>query len=442
MQPQTKAHLLLELLVEGGWTAQQLTATSNSDGELLQACLGEVIGLREAGDAELSLQLIDQALALGLTSPWFQDNRARALLALGQRQEALGLWVQLSREPDHLVAASAVAMLMENADSAAEQGPPLGEASLVTFGSLTTEAPPPAPPEAPADELRTDQQLQALKEVIRLREEGQLEASLELIDAALAAGETDPWWLDNKARVLVELNNHVEALLLWEQLSAAAHGDAWLGQVAQEMAALQGQTLLAPLLSLCEQNGWQPQYLGTDDQPLLRQLLQELSASRELGEAELSLALVSKARDLGFESPWINDNEARALVNLQREAEAVALWRNLQLSNDATLATMAAEMLVKYGPKVERRERLQQAEQLLEQGDAAAAEALLLTALLQDPDHHGYRQLLQRALAAQLGVDDGGQLGPEIRERELRLEGHARLLALVERRLGLIGVSD
>ena len=146
MQPQTKAHLLLELLVEGGWTAQQLTATSNSDGELLQACLGEVIGLREAGDAELSLQLIDQALALGLTSPWFQDNRARALLALGQRQEALGLWVQLSREPDHLVAASAVAMLMENADSAAEQGPPLGEASLVTFGSLTTEAPPPAPP--------------------------------------------------------------------------------------------------------------------------------------------------------------------------------------------------------------------------------------------------------------------------------------------------------
>jgi len=438
MQPQTKAHLLLELLVEGGWTAQQLTAASNSDGELLQACLGEVIGLREAGDAELSLQLIDQALALGLTSPWFQDNRARALLALGQRQEALGLWVQLSREPDHLVAASAVAMLMENADSAAEQGPPLGEASLVTFGSLTTKA----PPEAPADELGTDQQLQALKEVIRLREEGQLEASLELINAALAAGETDPWWLDNKARVLVELNNHVEALLLWEQLSAAAHGDAWLGQVAQEMAALQGQTLLAPLLRLCEQNGWQPQYLGTDDQPLLRQLLQELSASRELGEAELSLALVSKARELGFESPWINDNEARALVNLQREAEAVALWRNLQLSNDATLATMAAEMLVKYGPKVERRERLQQAEQLLEQGDAAAAEALLLTALLQDPDHQGYRQLLQRALAAQLGVGDGGPLGSEMRKQELQLEGHARLLALVERRLGLIGVSD
>lgn len=434
MQPQTKAHLLLEVLVAGGRSAQQLTAAINSDGELLQACLGEVIGLREAGAAELSLQLIDQALALGLTSPWFQDNRARALLALGQRQEALGLWVQLSREADHLVAASAVAMLMENADSAAEQGLPPGDDPWVTFGSLTTEA--------PADELGTDQQLQALKEVIRLREEGQLEASLELIDAALTAGETDPWWLDNKARVLVELNNHVEALLLWEQLSAAAHGDVWLGQVAQEMAALQGQTLLAPLLSLCEQNGWQPQYLGTDDQPLLRQLLQELSASRELGEPELSLALVSKARELGFESPWINDNEARALVNLQREAEAVALWRNLQLSNDATLATMAAEMLVKYGPKVERRERLQQAEQLLEQGDAAAAEALLLTALLQDPDHHGYRQLLQRALAAQLGVADGGPLGPEIRERELRLEGHARLLALVERRLGRIGVSD
>jgi hypothetical protein len=430
MQPQTKAHLLLEVLVAGGRSAQQLTAAINSDGELLQACLGEVIGLREAGAAELSLQLIDQALALGLTSPWFQDNRARALLALGQRQEALGLWVQLSREADHLVAASAVAMLMENADSAAEQGLPPGDDPWVTFGSLTTETP------------ITDQQLHALEEAIRLREEGQLEASLELIDAALAAGETDPWWLDNKARVLVELNNHVEALLLWEQLSAAAHGDVWLGQVAQEMAALQGQTLLAPLLRLCEQNGWQPQYLGVDDQSLLWQLLKELSASRELGEPELSLALVSKARELGFESPWINDNEARALVNLQREAEAVAIWCNLQGSNDATLATLAAEMLAEYGPGVERRERQKQAEQLLDQGDTAAAEALLLTALLQDPDHHGYRQLLLRALAAQLGGGDGGLLGTEIRERELRLEGHARLLALVERRLGRIGVSD
>ena len=72
----------------------------------------------------------------------------------------------------------AVAMLMENADSTSEQG--LQQA------------------DGTGAQQSTDQQLQALKAAIQLREDGQLEASLELIDAALAAGETDPWWLDNK----------------------------------------------------------------------------------------------------------------------------------------------------------------------------------------------------------------------------------------------------
>ena len=123
MQPQTKAHLLLELLIVGGWCAKQLSPDINSDNKLIEALLNEAIGLREAGKAQLSLQLIDQAMALELSSPWFADNRARALLALEQRQEALAIWLQLSREADPLVAEMAVAMLMENADSTSRRRP-------------------------------------------------------------------------------------------------------------------------------------------------------------------------------------------------------------------------------------------------------------------------------------------------------------------------------
>jgi len=420
MQPQTKAHLLLELLIVGGWCAKQLSPDINSDNKLIEALLNEAIGLREAGKAQLSLQLIDQALALELSSPWFADNRARALLALEQRQEALTIWLQLSREADPLVAEMAVAMLMENSDSTSEQCHEQEDGA--------------------GDELGTDQQLQALKAAIQLREDGQLEASLELIDAALAAGETDPWWLDNKARVLVELNNLCEALSIWENIVVTA--DEYIGQVASEMLAVHGPKLLAPLLNICEQNNWQPLYLAVNNQTILLQLLQELSASREAGEIDLSLKLIAQAKQLGFQSHWIDDNEARALVHLQREAEAVALWRNLESKNDLIIASMAAEMLAIYGPKVERRELQKQAEQFLEHGEPAAAEALLLSALLTDPNHAGCRELLLRTLSAQLGSGDSNLLGTETRERELWLEGHSRLLAQFEQHLGFIGVSS
>jgi len=306
MQPQTKAHLLLELLIVGGWCAKQLSPDINSDNKLIEALLNEAIGLREAGKAQLSLQLIDQAMALELSSPWFADNRARALLALEQRQEALAIWLQLSREADPLVAEMAVAMLMENADSTSEQ--------------VLQQA------DGTGAQQSTDQQLQALKAAIQLREDGQLEASLELIDAALEAGETDPWWLDNKARVLVELNNLCEALSIWEDIVATA--DENIGQVASEMLAIHGAKLLAPLLNICEQNNWQPLYLAVNNQTILLQLLQELSASREAGEIDLSLKLIAQAKQLGFQSHWIEDNEARALVHLDRLQDAVALWRH------------------------------------------------------------------------------------------------------------------
>jgi len=417
MQPQTKAHIIYEVLTAANWQPQQLSTSIGDDAELLLACLEEAINLRQAGCAQLSLQLIDQTFALGLNSPWLHDNRARALLELEQQTEALAIWLQLSKEADSHVAAMAVAMLLEHENSSHIADPVIG------FGEITTSV-----------------SLYSLEEAIRLRNEGQHQASLTFIDAALAAGESDPWWLDNKARVLVELNNPIEALQLWEQLGAITDDD--IGNEAREMLNIYSEKLLAALLNTCRQNSWQPLYLGAQDQSIPLQLLEELAASREAGEIELSLKLIAEAKQLGFNSDWIKDNEARALVHLDRLQEAVGLWRDLENSSYASLVATAAEMLAFYGPKLGLRERQKQAEQLLEQGEAAAAEALLLSALLQDPDHQGYRQLLLRALEAQLGAGDGDLLGSEIRKQELQLEGHARLLALVERRLGLIGVSD
>ena len=55
---------------------------------ILQEVLEEAIRLRESGKPEQSLDLLDRAEAQGLQSPWLEDNRARALLALDRVEKA------------------------------------------------------------------------------------------------------------------------------------------------------------------------------------------------------------------------------------------------------------------------------------------------------------------------------------------------------------------
>ena len=57
-----------------------------ADGDVQTALLKDVIALREAGDADRSLLLLEAAMEAGLVSDWVEANRARALLALGREQ--------------------------------------------------------------------------------------------------------------------------------------------------------------------------------------------------------------------------------------------------------------------------------------------------------------------------------------------------------------------
>jgi len=66
----------------------------------LIAVLKQSIALREAGEAELSLRLLECACQAGMSNGWLLDNSARALLALGRFDEALAIWVDLSQQDD------------------------------------------------------------------------------------------------------------------------------------------------------------------------------------------------------------------------------------------------------------------------------------------------------------------------------------------------------
>lgn len=486
-----------------------------------QQALEEVIRLRNEGQLEEALRRIDAALANGVADPWWLDNKARVLLALGNRDEAIQIWEQLAGIDDPHLAEVAVDML------------------------TSAQAQHPVSPERIVSDER-----QELQDVISLRDKGYPEEALERIDAALSAGATNPWWLDNKARTLVDLGHRFDALEIWERLISdfsdqalvatatemaarlragfeepmlqlcadadwipqhlhsdqdrplldavlqevittreaghielslslaemakgqgltspslennraramlmlhrpASAAEVWTSLAeqqsgdgaasARQMAAEAWQLFIAGLRDLCAQHGWMPRHLPEEDEQakdLAHLCLQEVIAAREEGQVLLSLLLTERAQQAGLESGWLKDNQARALVRLDREAEAVALWLDLKDDANPQIAEMANEMLDLFGVKVQRRNICEQANQMISRGEVADASSLLVSAMLEDSEYEEYRQCLSRLIEQETGSRYDSEFGNEIRKHELSLEIHRRLLDAVERRLGLV----
>ena len=110
-------------------------------------------------------------------------------------------------------------------------------------------------------------------------------------------------------------------------------------------------------------------------------LLEEAIAAREGDAAAFSLVLMEWALEAGYTSPWLQDNQARALVDLHRHEEACAVWRELeQLRQSPELRSAATEMLERYGQH-------HQLEEFFMHGDLAAANRWLDPLLEQGQEH-------------------------------------------------------
>jgi hypothetical protein len=286
----------------------------------LTALLQEAIALRDEERADLSLRLLEIACTAGLSNDWIEDNRARALLALERIEEARVLLTTLSGSEIQDVAAAARSQLAELS------GHPQQEEELTGL----------------------------LEEAIHLREQGQARASLALLEQAAAAGHESPWLQDNLARALVALGQPLDAVALWESL--AAHPDESVAGMAGALAGQLRDALIEELLqaarSAAVSYGWDLRFLAAE-LPNLRAaqdaLLEEAISIRESGLPDLSLALLDAALELGFSSPWLQDNRARAFVALGRRGLAMACWQELAGSDEADLRGMAETLAAEQG---------------------------------------------------------------------------------------------
>ena len=206
---------------------------------------------------------------------------------------------------------------------------------------------------------------EVLEEAIRLRENGRPELSLALLDQAEAEGYSDGWLTDNRARALVQLQRHEDAKRLWTGLEICE--DLTLRSVAQQnlqALALESKvnSFHLEVQALARELSWELERINPElsHAPEFEfALLEEGVLARERGAPATTLALMDWAIAAGFQSPWLEDNRARALVAMDRVVEACEIWRALvETAALEDVCTVAVQML----KTLQREEQKQQAQ--------------------------------------------------------------------------------
>ncbi|MFM9110501.1 MAG: hypothetical protein ACKOPN_07935 [Prochlorococcaceae cyanobacterium] len=449
---------LLALCQRSGWSARFLGRPPGPGVALEDSCLKEIVACRGAGRAELALALADAAIASGLSHPRILANRERARRAQ-KRGSSLTVWdpsglgaeggrrsrwrLRLlgwlpGRSGERSSGSQAQVRALLDVCAAAGWSPhyldtvgphDLGLACVREMRSCryagqhdlvvalaeraaslglqhegiqrnlerswkqnrAEEA-----ASAAADGLTT-----LLETAIQLRHEGQAEASLALLNAALNRGETSPWIHDNRARALVNQGQRWQAMLIWEAL--AREPDPTLAAMATERLDDLRREVLLPIDTAIRdhaaKSGWSIRAIGdpltTPLPDVLNSLLQEAIQTREHRQRMLSISILDQMLQVGMDSIWIHDNRARVLVDMGREIEAVELWEGIVRCDDAVARQMAQEMLDLYGPRVWSDRDLARADQLVANGERDQAITWLCDCLLRNPGSPRLQQRLQ-----------------------------------------------
>ncbi len=317
----------------------------------LMDVLREVIALRQAGDVQASLALVDRSLAEGMSSNYLLDNRARALAQLNRENEAIQIWEVLSE---------------------------CGDLEL----------------QEKSKRLVFQQKCRCvLHRVLYFSRLGDAREALAILDRAQAEGIENNMLLDNRARIFVQLNRHLEAISIWKKLSQS--------DPSKYNAILINQ-LVGALQLICRSQGWDAQYFNQDFETLdalERGVLKECELLRRRGYAQALIQLVDKALETGFESPWLVIAKANALIELENFVDAQNLLNHFKNSVHEQHALAAMEqMLDALSGDVEVELVVRAAVRFKAKGDLDAAQDLLVQALLQNHSCVLYEETLQELL--------------------------------------------
>ena len=390
--------------------------------------LYESIELRNGNNELLSLKLLEICIEYGLRSDLIDDNRARALLKIGRKRDAIHIWQSLLSSINE-----------ETRDSAQRILTRLSQRLLTSLTKIITDNEQKIqhlPQQTPQDLSQLG--FSILKEAIALRKEQQDQLSLQILELTTSEGfETDAI-NENKARALVNLKRSIEAVHLLEDLLASKKEKTQ--ESAKKILKSLGQNLLEQTKKILSINGWQIRHLPENPPQLLAELepalLKEAIALRKAKQEKLSLAILDLSIKSGLKTDRIDDNKARALVNDEKYFEAVTIWNSLKGSKNAQIQHSAISMLKRFGDKGFQQGVLQEVDNiLLSKKDKDQAVSLLIDAILQNPSNHRFHEKLgEVAIITKNRNDQSGRELDELTHHHQALAGFEAFIAALEQR--------
>ena len=335
----------LEDVQEG--VSYQLTALHQTDINTIKnvrkALLNDANKLRINNHSDASLQLIEAARNHGITSAKLEAERARALAALNRHEQAIKIWQDQVSSDELKIKQQAnnEIRLYEQSHLSAIK---LLESLQTTLRSEMVEIkhlPEIAPLQLSALELPI------LNESIKLRNDNNERLSLKLLEICIQHGLRSDLIDDNKARALFKNGLKRDAIQTWQSLLSSNNEET--RDSAQKVLTQQSQSLVAFLKRTIDDNQQQiryiPEQIPQDLSKLGSLILKEAIRLRKEEQAGLSLQILELTTSAGFETDAINENKARALVSLKRNAEAVQILEDLLSSKKEETQESAKRIL-------------------------------------------------------------------------------------------------
>ena len=373
--------------------------------------LNEAISLRNNDQQELSLRILDSCIQHNLNTDLILDNKARALFKSGRKSDAIHIWQSLASSENQKTKESAQKILDQLSQKLLTSIKNLLKKNLQSIRYL---------PEFTPEDL-SKLGLSILKESIALRKEKQEELSLSMLNMTISAGfETDAI-NENKARALLKMGENTEAVQLLAGLLSSKNPNSQ--DSSEKLLEKLGQNLLKTLKNILNNSEHVPRYLPEYQSQqifnLESSILREAIELRKNNLAELSLKILDSTVECGLKTDRIDDNRARALVNLKKYSEAVKIWESLATSKDPKIRNSTSLMLERFKDIGMQQQVLSEVENLLEQKDGGQKAIKLLTdAIIRNPEDTALHEKLDQIAL----VDDKQESESQLKFDELSIQ--------------------
>lgn len=392
--------------------------------KLERSIINEAIELRKRNKNELSLDLLKISIYAGLNSDLIKDNEARVLFNMGKRRDAVHVWQTLLSSKNEEIKNSSQKILKRLSQTLLQS---LKKCIADTNYSIRY-----LPDDTPQDLSKLG--ISILKEAIEMRKENQNNLSLEILELTTSAGfETDAI-NENRARVLINVNRKADAVNLLEELQSSKKQAIQIS--ATKILTTLGTNLIKQLNEILVTSGWRARHLTDKNiqqpiQKLENIILKEAIELRKDNKNELSIEVLDLIIKSGLKSERIDDNKARAFVNMERYAEAVTIWHSLTDSKNEEIKKSANLMLDRFGAKGLQQKILMEVDDALRcDNDQKKAINILTDAVLQSPADQKMRDKLGQVALMSHNINDS--IDEEFEELSTRRQSLAGFEALIK----------